>query len=850
MEETVKMLRNQRLDAINRIKYESYEEFDESLFADVYERASSLTSFILEANWREECNEGIDRDFCGEEQYNNIISFLGERGMGKSSAMLSFALFLKEYDGKNIAERFRLPLCPQKGMQPVFYVLPRIDAAMLIQGENLMDIILAKMWGDFQKKVEKDIGQRCEWKEAEKCFEAVKKSYELYKIATFGKEDNNITSVRQLDELAKCLNLRNAFKELVKVYLEYIEGRCGNSFFVLAIDDLDVASGSVNDILEQIRLFLMVPRVIVLVTADYGRLCMEYCKFLSNSLLCPSIMREQEKHQIRDYTEKYLAKIFPGNMRVYMPRLNVAGGNSFILRVKELESAVSGDGEEWMEDKRALFLMIARFSDIMLNPFDNRFHILQKRSLRTIVNELFELKSLGKLSEQSRLKGICNWLRNALMDYGRMVEDEETYELIQALLSRGAKAADQVILEVLLSCIVKLSPEKAGKYRQDGGEASYSRILLYLHLLGKQGYHDFIHFVLMWYSVQLREASENLKKCRDVFYSVLEVENELRADRAQEKILDEVNLGYIEIVLAVSENQKVIDWIKDNLELICDAYRAANLGEWNLWYEDSGNYVRLEAEKLGENTLEINIAESGLRQEYYKKRSEGKAIIKIRVDKNSETGEKPSRTFLEMVLGNALEYPERLKGFLKNICRALLELSGQEDDPQNVDKLLESILTEEAIEARLQLTKFAEWRERQKPSCKDWQDLFPLESMEIMMYLTEEVCEIDFRRYNNNLLKRVVYFQNRQLETIISELEKIEEYYEPAEMKKYGYAVRLKELKDMVRPYDFGTQFMKMMSWGDSNQEDTSRKKTDHKDEENVEITSRENTKIDDKPSV
>lgn len=849
MEKTDKILKNQRLDAINRIKYECYDEFDESLFSDVYERAVLLTSFILEASWQEECNDALDKEFCEEEQYNNIISFWGERGMGKSSAMLSFALFLKKYDGNNIAERFQLPVCQQKGMPPVFYVLPRIDAAMLIPGENLMDVILAKMWGDFRKKVEKDVGRRCEWKEAEKCFETVKRSYELYKNATLGKEDNSITSVRQLDELAKCLNLRNAFKELVKVYLEYMEGGCGNAFFVLAIDDLDVASGSVNDILEQIRLFLMVPRVIVLVTADYGRLCMEYCKFLSNSLLCSSIMREREKYQIRDYAEKYLAKIFPGNMRVYMPRLNVPGGSTFKLQARELETIVLGAGEEWIEDKRALFLMVDYYSDIMLCPFDDHFHILQKRSLRTIVNELFELKLIGKMSEQSRLKGICNWLRNALMDYGRMAEDEETYELIQAILRRGAKEADQVISEVLLSCVVKSRPQDlADKYRQDGDAASYSRILLYLHLLGKQGYHDLIHFVLMWYSVQLREVPENLKKCRDVFYSVLEAENEIIAGNAQEKISDVANLEHVEIVLAVSEDQKVIDWIKNNMDLICDAYKAANLGAWNLWFDESGSYVRLEAERLGEDSLALNIAESGLRQEYYKKFNEGKSIIKIMAGKNAEI-EKFSKTFLEMVLANSLAYPERLKGFLRNIYRALSELSGQ-NDLQHMDRQLEDLLAEKAIENKLQLTRFTEWREQRRLSDKNWQDLLPLASVEVMMYLAEEVCKSDFRKYHSNLLERIIYFQNRQLEAIISELEKVEEYYKSVKPEKQGYAVRLKELRDIVRPYEFGEGFVKMVSSGDSNRENANGKKGDSQDTGGIRIMADGNEKIDDKTEM
>ena len=55
MSGTDEMIRNKRLDAVNRIKYEHYEEFEESLFADVYEKAVVLTSYIVDANLRDEC---------------------------------------------------------------------------------------------------------------------------------------------------------------------------------------------------------------------------------------------------------------------------------------------------------------------------------------------------------------------------------------------------------------------------------------------------------------------------------------------------------------------------------------------------------------------------------------------------------------------------------------------------------------------------------------------------------------------------------------------------------------------------------------------------------------------------
>lgn len=83
------------LECRNRIKLETIGEFEESIFADVYRRASNDVENILEDNKRVEQLHKDVRQFDEAEYCNNIVPFLGERGMGKSSAMLSFAYFLK-----------------------------------------------------------------------------------------------------------------------------------------------------------------------------------------------------------------------------------------------------------------------------------------------------------------------------------------------------------------------------------------------------------------------------------------------------------------------------------------------------------------------------------------------------------------------------------------------------------------------------------------------------------------------------------------------------------------------------------------------------------------------------------
>lgn len=852
---TDEIIRGKRLDAVNRIKYEHYEEFEESLFADVYEKAVVLTSYIVDANLRDECEKTLDGRACMEEQYSNIIAFLGERGMGKSSAMLSFALFLKKYDDKKIEGRYKLSCkIPFEINHPLkFYVLPRIDAAMLVKGENLIDIVLAKMWSDFRQRIDESMGQQSEGRETRECFEAVKKSYEVYQRAVSGRDDRNMTSIRQMDELARCLNLRNDFRKLVNAYLEYMSGRCSCSFFVLTIDDLDIVSGRTDEILEQIRLFLMVPKVIVLATADYGRLYLECNKSLSSSLICPGNIEEREKRQIRGYTEKYLAKIFPSNMRIHMPRLNVIGGIPFTLNVQELgiieQEKNASTTMDQTEDKQALFWMIAYYSGIMMYPFDNHLHILQKQSLRAIVNELFELKTLKDMSEQSRFRAVCRWMQTALIDYGRTVTDEKTHEQIQIFLGREAESFFDVTAEVLLSCIAELAPEKAARFRHHENWAGYGRIMLYLYTLEKERYHGFVQFVLVWYSVQLSEAMrciENIEQDgTDIFYSILEEKNYSEARGRNRLSPDKISTTHLQLVLAVSPAEDVEKWMLDNLDMICDAFRVANLGGWNLWNSDGADYLQLYAEKIRDNSPMFEIQDADLGVRYREKLREGKIIIKITAGNGlAET----SKSSFEIMLYNALEYREHLEGFLANIYKALsrlaerTQLSGESDNPEgedgaenvegpedieaaeatatsegaektenpkNMTDVLNRIMRNEKFEERMHLKQFDEWKNGELCS-KLWEEWLPLESMEVMLHLAEEICKINAMSYSDNLLERVINFQSRQLEKIIAELEKVEKYYSPVEGEKYEYAIRWRMLQKIVDPYNIGESFIRM----------------------------------------
>ena len=165
---------------VNKIKYEEWKEFENSIFNRVYYSAIEATKTIIEFNAEyKKIGRESGEKYCNENQIFNIISFLGERGMGKSSAMLSFAYYLKQFHTIE-DKKGRLELNDKEKIK--FFVLPKIDTAMMGAGENLLDVVLAKMWDAFEEKASSHDIKENDYKYAKDNFSKVKSSYSEYLV--------------------------------------------------------------------------------------------------------------------------------------------------------------------------------------------------------------------------------------------------------------------------------------------------------------------------------------------------------------------------------------------------------------------------------------------------------------------------------------------------------------------------------------------------------------------------------------------------------------------------------------------------------------------------------------------
>lgn len=128
-----------RLQTSNAIVYEDLSNVNDSIFENVYKSAERTLAKIIEDN---------AKNTEDNEQVGNVISFLGGRGRGKTSAMLSFVRkleYLKTYEWSEIRNI--------RDVEIGFLDLPPIDAAMLAEQEFIIDAVLAEMWDKFERKL-------------------------------------------------------------------------------------------------------------------------------------------------------------------------------------------------------------------------------------------------------------------------------------------------------------------------------------------------------------------------------------------------------------------------------------------------------------------------------------------------------------------------------------------------------------------------------------------------------------------------------------------------------------------------------------------------------------------------
>ncbi len=304
------------------------------IFIDQYKSALGMINEIIEASMRESHTD-FKLAWKNNEFENNIIAFCGNRGDGKSSAMLTLVNALFQYSkGKKVGEYSVFE--EYSKIQNTYFAEPIvIDPTLFDDVHNVLDIILAKLYRNFDEKYKED-NISVDRKQREKLLDQFQKVYRYLSLINnqaqlLDDEYDYEGNIGKLSKLGKSTNLKDELRILIKEYLEFMEyyeteknGK-GERQLIVAIDDLDLCSSNAYKMAEQIRKYLIIPHITIVmaVRIEQLELCVEEqnCRNFENILKWSKQEHGQVDDEIKSMSERYVAKLIPKARRIYLPQV-------------------------------------------------------------------------------------------------------------------------------------------------------------------------------------------------------------------------------------------------------------------------------------------------------------------------------------------------------------------------------------------------------------------------------------------------------------------------------------------------------------------------------------------------
>lgn len=316
-------------------KVQVRKEIDEKdVFIEEYRRAARLLEEILESfqtQWDSQSQNGNLFFSNNHTEYsNNIIAFCGERGDGKTSAMMTFMNVAKNAREADKDDR----IFQQESIvkRTKFLDAIHVDPSALDDVHNVLDIVVANMFRHFKRECEE--GERQHFTDRRetliKCFQDVYRALSLKKASEtiLREEFDDEGSIAKLSKLSESMRLKEYMSKLLRAYFEYMISPTNdccmqNCAILISIDDLDLNISSAYDMSEEIRKYLILPGIVVImaVRTKQMHLCVEEYNMQLFKQQFKEADRQQMYQEVQEMAERYVSKLLPLAHRIYLPKV-------------------------------------------------------------------------------------------------------------------------------------------------------------------------------------------------------------------------------------------------------------------------------------------------------------------------------------------------------------------------------------------------------------------------------------------------------------------------------------------------------------------------------------------------
>ena len=526
------------------IVYEERDKFSKSIFRRVYKRAYALAQEMVNLQLE---NEGLESY---RQSSKNIITFVGRRGTGKSSAMLSFMQALLENGDEKV---YPFTIKSKQPNEPVDFInIDWIDASLLEKGEDIFEVILAKMLNEFSKEFESETRENVDY-EKRNLFDSFADIYKKHRnINTKSDISGHFSSevaISNLRDLARSVDIREEFQNLVREYIgiktsrrSFRQKKYRETFLVIAIDDIDMNIDSGFEILEKVQRYLNVNHLLILLSVNHEQMnaCCEkhfvelYGVPLGSLSSQDNLNLARLKKRVKGISEQYLEKALPFYTRIYLPSLKKKDYNETKLLNEATQIEIQfeeGQKPKKYPMKQAIFILSEKKTMVRYDEKGIKRHFMEPDSLRELSDFWLFRETMKSLDENKD-----DFLESLDMNYRRAMDDllfryaeeklpEDEREIFLRLSEIDFRRRSSEFLLTLIRNAEKnkelMSDEikDCWKYYMEGYKeygSSYGELLTCMYYFGRIGIGVFdkrlIHAILAMYSLNLTKLFYRCKK--------------------------------------------------------------------------------------------------------------------------------------------------------------------------------------------------------------------------------------------------------------------------------------------------------------------------------------------------
>lgn len=386
----------------------------DTIFYDQYKQALKMLGTIVKTSEiiQEKEQEDRNKNWQSEDYENNIIAFCGERGEGKSSAMCTFIKSLSNID-EEILDDMQIE---SESIKNTYFDEPIIiDPSQFDNVHNILDIVLAKIYEKFKEDYEKN--EEISERRKEELLNQFQKVYRQVSMINnqskmLDDEFDYEGNIGKLSKLGESTRLKTSLKKLLELYLEFRKNigngkKKGNHQIIIAIDDLDLCSANAYKMAEQIRKYLILPQIVIVMAVKIEQL--ELCVQERNLIDFEKVFKAYEKSnednnknnskiygEIFGMAERYVSKLIPKARRIYLPKVQDLEKTDIIYQGSDNEDDKiwsSDDSEENSLVEKVLKLITEKTGMIFLSEESGTSYLLPD-NLRDMVNWIVRLADM------------------------------------------------------------------------------------------------------------------------------------------------------------------------------------------------------------------------------------------------------------------------------------------------------------------------------------------------------------------------------------------------------------------------------------------------------------------------